>query len=301
MDSWLGDREERWMTRGGQARARVRGMRNESGSMPVRGPAVLRSRWRSVVFLVAAAIATAHAQAPAVNGDRLLVSAGVSHAVERDQRASPLAYSGTGPVVDLAFVHRSDRALLEVGVAGTSRRATSRITQHDLPYERAFTGRVRAEYYRLVSGGTGARTSWFVGGAVRAEATGEDHHYADLDVQTGSYGFGLASLAPAVLWEARFTRGRTISARLSVPVLAVVSHPYFNRGFDVDAPLRTVTVGALRAASGAIQYTQPVGGRTAVVVGYRLWVLNYRDAQAYRRMSQALIASLSLHLGGNGP
>lgn len=287
--------------RGGPGRARVRGMRNGGGSMPAFGPTVVLLRGLSVMLLAVVAVATAHAQTPAAHGNRLLVSTGISYAVQRDQRASPLAYSGAGPVVDLAFVHRADKALLEIGASGTSRRATSRITEHRLPYERALTGRARVEYYRLVAGDANTRTSWFVGGAVRVEATGNDHHYADLDMQTGSYGFGLASLAPAVLWETRFTGGRTISARLSVPVLAVVSEPYFNRGFDIDAPLRTVTIGALRAASGAIEYTQPVGARTAVVVGYRLWALDYRDAQAYRRMSQVLIASLSLHLGRSGP
>jgi hypothetical protein len=246
-----------------------------------------------------AGVARAQDATPADN--RLFVSTGLAYAAQRDQRISPLAYAGAGPVASVGFVRRTGRARFEIALAGARRRTTSGITHDDRPYERGVLGRLRVGYYRRIAGGAGRRAAWFVGGAARMELSGIDHHSADMPRQVGSYGLGYLALAPPALWTRPVGREGEISARLGVPLLAVVSRPYFNRGFDITVPLRVVSLDTFRAASGAIRYAHPLGARTEALVAYRLSALAYQDAQPYRRLEQALTVSLSLHLGGVAP
>jgi hypothetical protein len=246
-----------------------------------------------------AGVARAQDASPADN--RLLVSTGLAYATQRDQRISPLAYAGAGLFASVGFMRRTERARLEIALAGTRRRATASITHDDRPYERGVMGRLGVGYYRRIAGGAGRRGAWFVGGAAHMELSGTDHHYADMSHQLGSYGFGYLALAPTALWAMRMGPGGEISARLGIPLLALVSRPYFNRGFDITVPVRVVSLDTFRAASGVVRYAHPLGGRTEALVTYQLSALTYRDAQPYRRLEQALTVSLSLHLGRVAP
>src|SRR5690348_6679982 len=99
--------------------------------MAGRGAHIIVLLWVSSLGLT-----SVRAQTPVPDGNALAVSVGFAYAAQRDQRASPLAYSGLGPLAELAFTHRAGAALLDVGVTAMSARSTSSTTQDNLPYER---------------------------------------------------------------------------------------------------------------------------------------------------------------------
>ena len=246
-------------------------------------------------------LAPVRAQTPAANGNDLAVSLGAVYAAQRDQRASPLSYSGLGPFVELAFTHRAGAALLDVGATVMSARSTSSVTQNNLPYERELATALRVEYYRRIHGGGTSRTAWLLGGAAGAELYATDHHFDDPLQRVGSFGLALLSLGPTVMWEMRVGRGRTLSARVGVPVVGLAWRPYSEFRLLHNVPHRVVTIDDLRAVHGAIEYRQPLGARVDGSLIYRLSALDVRELQPYARMSQTMLARVSVLLGRRHP
>lgn len=232
-----------------------------------------------------------------MDGNRLSVSGGLAYAAQRDEHASPLSYAGVGPLIDLAFTHRAGAALLGIDLSFASSRSTSSITQGPLPYERQRDAALRVTYYRRVYGGDSHRSTWLVGAASGAEFYASDHHFDDPDQRVGSYGIALLSLAPAVRWEIRLGRG-VLATHLDVPVVALAWRPYaeFQRVRDVRR--RVVTLDALHAAHAAVEYVHPLSSHVDAALTYRVVALEVQETQPYARMSQTLLARLSVRLGG---
>lgn len=251
-----------------------------------------------VILLCASALglAPARAQSSPLSGDRLALSAGLAYAVQRDERASSLSYTGVGPSLDLTVTHHTDASRLDVDVAAAFARSTSSITTNALPFEREHAFTLRVAYLHRVRGGGAHRSAWLVGAAAGGELFASDHHFDDPEQRIGSYGIGLATLAPAVAWELRLGHG-ALAADLDVPVVGFVWRPYAEFRHLRDARRSFITLADLHAAHAGIEYAHPLGPRVVASLGYRLSALDVRQTQRYARMSQSMVVRMSVRLG----
>lgn len=120
------------------------------------------------------------------------------------------------------------------------------------------------------------------------------------------YAFFSTTLGPVVAVERVTGQHSALSARLGVPVLALVGRPYsvFYALYDDPRPttdgvrLRLATVDAFQAADFAAAYTTGVRHGADLVVGYHLVAERYRDTRPFRFASQGMFLALALRLGG---
>ncbi|HET7563596.1 MAG TPA: hypothetical protein VFJ96_01280 [Gemmatimonadaceae bacterium] len=254
-----------------------------------------------ILFCVSAlSFAPARAQSSPLNGNRLAMSAGLAYSAQRDERASSLSYSGVGPFLDLAFTHHSGASLVDVDLAVSSARSTSSITSDALPFERERAAMVRVAYLHRVFGGGPHRSTWLLGASTGGELFASDHHFADPDQRIASYGLGLFSFGPAVAWELRLGRG-ALSTRVDVPVVGLAWRPYAEFRHLRDAERRVVTLDEMHAAHAAVEYVYPLGARVDASIIYRLSALSVHETQPYARMSQSMLARLSVRFGRTHP
>lgn len=249
-------------------------------------------------------VPTSAAQDPANVGRRLAFAVGPLFVAQRDEIASPARYSGSAPFLEVGYTARTGRRQVDLRVGGAFGTLRSALTQaNGLPHQRTGRAWVNLEYSRTLSAPR-ARTRWLVGGLMSARGTLIFHYYG-AGGNDGGYAFVSTTLGPVVTVE-RGTGERTaLSARLSVPVIALIGRPYGIFGpLYTDPPTgvglqsRVVTLATFQAADFAATYTATRRAGPDFVLGYHLVVERFHDDEPFRFAAQGLSLSLAFRLGG---
>lgn len=232
---------------------------------------------------------------------RLEVSAGVAWLSLRDETASPLRYGARTPSLQVGYAVLRARSRFAVRAGTAFGSLTSSISDNGLPREADVHGWIEGEYLRTLGPGNGA-WRWMAGGALAARVAGRKHYFANPARSGVGYGFASLALAPAGALELRTGADGILSARLAIPLLALVSRPYsdvLEIKYD-GVPIRVVSVGRYRALDAGAAYARPVGSGIEVVIGYRLVVERFDDVQPYRSAHHALWLATTVRLGAGG-
>lgn len=245
--------------------------------------------------------ALAQGQEAPGRGRRLTFGAGPLLISQRDENASPLRYGGAAPFLDLGYVTQTDRGRLALRLGGGFGVLGSALTgDSDFPRQETWRWGVEVEYARALTA-TDSRTRWFLGARIAGRGTAIQHLYAP-DGNEGAYAFATVALGPVIALQ-RVTGARTtLDARLSTAVLALVGRPYgafyadVHRIPDALHP-RIATVDAFQSGDFEAAYTAEIRHRADIVLGYRLLVERYRDAERFRFAAQGVSVALALRLG----
>lgn len=262
-------------------------------------PLVAAGVWWTILVPISAA------QEPPNLGRRLSFVVGPLFLAQRDEKASPVRYSGAARFLEVGYTTRTSRRKVDLRVGGAVGTLRSALTQPD-GFPRQSSGRwwAHLELSRAV-GAPRSGTRWLVGGVMSANGTLTFHYYAS-GGNNGGYAFFSTTLGPVVTVERARGERATLSARLSVPVLAVIARPYgvFTplyrdpRPRGTGLPLRVATVNVLQAADFTATYTTTRRAGVDLVIGYHLVVEHYRDEERFRFASQRVSLALALRLGG---
>ena len=238
-------------------------------------------------------------------GRRLTLAVGPLFLAQRDEIASPVRYGGTAPFLEVGYTTRTSRRKIDLRVGGAIGTLRSALTRgNDLPHQRTGRGWVNLEYSRTL-GPPGTRARWLVGGLMSSRGTVIFHYYG-AGGNDGGYAFFSTTVGPVITVERASGERTALSARLSVPVVALIGRPYGTFGLLYTDPrpngtglqLRVVTVAAFQAADFAATYTATHRSGADLVLGYHLVVERYRDDESFRFASQGVSLTLALRLGG---
>jgi hypothetical protein len=238
-------------------------------------------------------------------GRRLTLAVGPLFLAQRDEKASPVRYSGSAPFLEVGYTTRTSRRNVALRVGGAVGTLRSALTQPD-GFPRQSSGRwwAHLELSRAV-GAPRLGTRWLVGGVMSAHGTLTFHYYAS-GGNDGGYAFFSTTLGPVVTVERARGERATVSARLTLPVLAVIARPYgvFTplyrdpRPRGTGLPLRVATVNVFQAADFTATYTATRRSGVNLVLGYHVVIERYRDEEQFRFASQRVSLALALRLGG---
>lgn len=264
--------------------------------------------WSSVVTTIVGGISLLGAgprravgqEAPEL-GHRVALAVALGIATQRDERASPVSYSGRGPSLELDYAHRTARSMVEVELGATYTPATSRITAGHRPREDQLAARLRAAYLRRIGEPSRDGVAWFLGATLFGDVFGQDHYYGGPGHTDARSGIAIAALAPTAMAERRFRGGRSITARIGVPVVGLLWRTDLDFDFEerIGGP-ELVSLERLREAEGSLRLAQRLDRRATLALTYRVLALSYRDPQRYACLRHTLGASISVALGGRG-
>ncbi len=222
---------------------------------------------------------SARAQASFPTTHTFSFSLGLDQSARFDEVVSPDRFGGFGPEASFSWVHPGSGVDFVSGFrAGMS--GLSAASSGDSP-EQAVDA--RAHFAALASPGLTSAAPRF-GLDVQTNASLIVRSYPGATGSSASFGFGTATVGPALLWPRRIGGG-TAALWLSVPVYGMVVQPYSDlRGV---APLpRVQWAGAsnLQGISGALSY-EP-GGRTGLHYEYAADFLRYNGPLSVRAFTQ---------------
>ncbi len=242
------------------------------------------------------------AQQAATVGRRLTFVVGPLFLAQRDEIASPVRYGGAAPFLEVSYATRTSRRKVDLRVGGAVGTLRSALTRgNDVPHQRTGRSWVNFEYSRTL-GVPRSHTRWLVGGLMVARGTLIVHRYGVPN--DGGYAFFATTVGPVVSVERARGERTTLSARLSVPVLALIGRPYGVFGPLHRDPrpsgnglrLRVATVDVFQAADFTAAYTATRRSGVDFILGYHLIVERYRDEERFRFASQGVSLALGLHL-----
>ena len=269
--------------------------------MPARLKGPERVFVRVLLAILAGQGVTARAPAQDRTGadHRLSVLAGLASVDERDALASPIRYSGAAKFLQIGYVTADPRRVIAIRLGLENGILASPATDPstDLPHQESLRVWVEAEYvHRLGSGDRPFR--WRAGGVLAVHVMAVDHFYA-----TGSdFGYGLisASLAPAVSVTHPVGERSSLSARLAIPLVALVGRPYGDtRLVSVGGlPLNLGSVNRFQSADLSAGFTTPLSGGLDFTLGYHLTVERLEGSDPVRYAAQALTVEIGARLGG---
>jgi len=220
---------------------------------------------------------------------------------ERDLDASLLRYTGTGVVGQVEYAVRSDRRWLTLRLGGAIGTLRSTLTQVDgLPQQRTRSTWVELEYMRRLNA-RHQRSRLYFGGFLAARATGIIHLYS-VPANNGAYVFQRVWLGPLVTIDRPIGPKHSLTARLGVPVLAVIGRPYGTlHGTSIPLliphlPLKVSGLPTFLAGDFALSYSARFRGTSSVVIGHHLSVEHYRGSHGVRIGSQDI--SVAMRFGG---
>lgn len=265
--------------------------------------------WRPLVVTVGAWSLLVPGAATQENpnvGRRVALVVGPVFVSQRDEKASPVRYSGAAPFLEVGYTTRTTRRKLDLRLGGALGTLQSALTQsNNLPQQTIGRGWVSLEYSRTL-GAPPFPTRWLLGGRLSASGTVTQHAYASAAGSDQGYAFFSTTLGPVVAVEHTSGERATLSAALSVPVLALITRPYSVFVLYYKPPpanlglhSRLTTVGAFQAADFRAAYTAHRSGAD-LMLGYHLLVERYRDSEPFRFASQRVSLTLALRVGG-GP
>jgi hypothetical protein len=264
--------------------------------------------WRSLVVTVGAwslLVPAATTQENLNVGHRVSLVVGPLFVSQRDEKASPVRYGGAVPFLEVAYTTRTTRQTLDLRMGGAFGTLRSALTQrNDVPHQRTLRGWINLEYSRALRAPC-CRTRWMVGGRMSASATVIAHLYDAPNGNEQGYAFFSTTLGPVLAVQRASGERATLSAALSVPVLALIGRPYSvfapfyksPRPRDIGFQPRLATVGRLQAVDFRAAYT---AHSTAAdwVLAYHVVVERYRDVEPFRFASQGVALTLALRVGG---
>jgi hypothetical protein len=261
------------------------------------------------LFLAATALLCAPYPARAQAGGEaaqvaLTISLGAAPENRRDDADSPLAYAGSGPAVRIGY--ESVRATRRVYASIAAGWAT-------LTPAKSLAGFEPQELFSAYSLTTGI--SWRLGGAPRGGGSSGDgsadaaaprggqfafgvefgatttigrHDYATTGLPQQNFVLGLATLGPAARWTQRVGAGE-VAASLSLPVVALVDHPYADVRFARQLTnLHIAPLSQFHQMDGELSYAFRPASRLGITATYRLGAMQLNDVEPVRRVAQSL-------------
>jgi hypothetical protein len=230
----------------------------------------------------------------------LALAAGPLFISQRDEIASPLRYGGVAPFAEVVYVTQTHRRSLALRFGAAIGTLGSALTDgNDVPRQRTWRAWIETEYAHALSTAQ-SPTRWFLGARAAVEGTVIQHFYADPGGHVAGYLFLSAVLGPVVAVQRPMGAHGTMAAQLCVPVVALIARPYSS---VLEIPglglhVRGATLNEFQAAQLRATYTIELQPGTGLIVGYRLAIESYRDAQSFRLASQGASVGAVLRLSG---
>ena len=259
--------------------------------------------------LLAAAVVLCASQslfAQAVNATgpgTLTIAIGRIQENRRDDADSPIAYAGSGPGGRIAYSwsRPGHRAYIELDGEAATLAPVATISQPDLPPLQesfdSFSLRWGIEWQQPRFPGRWGELA--LGLEFGAALTLDRHLYPGQGTSEQSFDLGVASVAPTARWTRRIARGE-ITAKLGVPLLALVDHPYADVRYATQVmSFRLASVERLRQADGSVAYEFAFSRRFALRAEYRLTAFALDDSEPIRRVAQTLSLGISRRLGAS--
>lgn len=217
----------------------------------------------------------------------------------RDEASSPLRYGARAPSLQVGYAVLRARSRIAVRAGTAFGSLTSSISDGGLPREADVHGWIEAEYLRTLGPGTGP-WRWMAGGALATRVAGRKHYFANPSRSSVGYAFASLAFAPAGALELRTGADGVLSARLAIPLVALVSRPYSDvQEIKYDGvPIRIVPLGRYQALDAGAAYARSLGSGVDLVIGYRLVVERLDDLQPYRAAHHALWLATTVRIGG---
>jgi hypothetical protein len=230
-------------------------------------------------------------------GTRIGLQTGVNLVAARDDRASPLRYTGTGPSARIEF-ERGNRNRWRIAITGAigflRSSATNDVVGSDgLPKENAFHAGLEVAYLHYVSPEDG-RVRWSIGGALLGRTSLRAHSYDDPNTSSALYGIAVVSLGLAAGLDWQISGRGTVVQRISVPALSWVLIPHADLrpigGWALQSHLATPPT--LPAFDWSIAYRLSLSSRTSLEIGYTLSGMWYRADARFRTVVQQISAGI---------
>ena len=238
------------------------------------------------------------------------VTAGVSPYLVFDQAASPFVYRTNLYQAGFQFRREGAKQVWDLSLRGGFGSSKSMGTGHR---EIRFMGRDIhgvTDTFDVVVGGQLLRGTLEAGWAYRLSPSlavglraGDELYYAQGFVYPGL--MNLAYLAPQLDYARTLGEKHRVSARVAVPVLALINRPsyhgsvslpetgqaggFFRQNFSVN------TVNRFQRASLELAYQYRISGRISLGLGYSAFFMHHDDLSTLRALDQSLMASLTFH------
>jgi hypothetical protein len=214
----------------------------------------------------------------------------LAYAAHRDERASPLRYSGL--LWGLGVVYTSSTTGTGWHVGAEVARGTVDRGGRASPTESSTSGGLRGGYVRALSGAPGWRlgVEGTVTGGVRVHRSGgADAGYAEV----------LLGVGPSVDYEHEVGEGGSLGVHATGTLAAVMARPYSNVGLarTRDLVVRARLAPGLLVARAGIRYAPWPPGRIGLAFGYDLTMERIRDDDRYGRIVHALACELTWRRG----
>lgn len=244
-----------------------------------------------VLLLQAGAAAPVAAQdATARGGARFGAAATWSGLV--DHNASTLHYRGPGAGAAGGWRGIYDNSRLEVSLAASASRLSSRITTGRANRESALNVELQlAALRRLPSLSSGA-LSVLAGGQILLSGLGRKHNFSNA---TETYADLFGTLSATAMWEYE-SRNVVVSGTAALPVVSVVGRtPYYGLKNAPELHLRGPL--SLSTLTHTLRVERPVTPRVSVLVDYRTTLQRDDDPRSIRRIEHWLGMGVELRRG----
>ena len=227
--------------------------------------------------------------------NRVSIVAGFADGQRRDIVVSPLTYAGSGYAASAAYDHLGANSAVAV-VATWDAQLLRPQTGVNGATERVMQGGLRAAAMRSVRD-THAWT-FSAGASGGLWGFGTEHRYPEPYASRAGFFAAFATVGPAVELRRAIGTGAA-QLDLDAPLFGFSDRSYSEtKSGQPLLDFRRVGPGELRALNGALTYTPAPLGRVGLVFAYRFSILNYRDAQPMRAVSQSFSIGLSRYFGG---
>jgi hypothetical protein len=230
-------------------------------------------------------------------GTRIGLQTGVNFVVARDDRASPLRYTGTGPSARIEFEH-GNRGRLHIAITGAvgflrSTATSDEVGSDGLPKENAFNAGLEVAYLHDVGPEEG-RLRWSIGGVLLGRTSIRAHSYDNPNTSSAVYGIAVVSvgLAGGLDWHVP-GRSRVVQ-HVSVPAVSWVLIPHADLrpigGWALQSHLATPVT--LPAFEWSVAYRISLSRGASLELGYTLAGMWYRADAQFRTVVQGLSAGI---------
>jgi len=164
--------------------------------------------------------------------------------------------------------------------------------------ERVSSGDLRLAALRRVGGDATSADGFVAGVGIRAMTSFTSHDISAPQPISSQYLLGALSLGPRVGWRRQIVGGR-LDALVGTDLVSLVDRP-FGR-IDGGRPpfaFSVASLSTLRTGNATVSYSAATNKRMGVVTSYTLDMLDYRDVQPVRTVSQSLSVGARVRLGG---
>lgn len=249
-------------------------------------------RWMSLTLVLVSALFAAPASSQTASGrGGAYIQAGANWSGLVDRNASALRYQGPGAGAAGGWRGVYQDSRIEVGLAASASRLSSRITSGSLNRESALSVELRLAAVRRVASMPDRSLSFFGGAQLMVSGLGRLHHFPY--GVTEKFADIFATLGAAGTWEYRRADGLAVTGEVAVPVVSAVGRtPYYGLKNAPDFQFRGPL--ALSTVTHSLRLEKPVASRVTLLMDYRTTYLRDDDPRAFRRIEHWLGTGLGM-------